>query len=223
MPVKFVVSRSDVTVEAGYQQPQVGIFQSQAGILPQLVTRLTPHGLRLSDVKLERGNGSLGDLHLFCYLLDYVLTVRIRVDRTEIYCPHLTEENKKRVSAAAVATLACVRDHIGSEYRAYGFSMNIHGLMENQSTKAFLGRLVTPVPAGVGAVAGNGVAYYFAPLSDRIASSLTFDVSAVTADGLFVRTLATWDASFVRLDSLAERAEEFVRQMFGSFDIEIPQ
>lgn len=222
MAVRFVVSRSDVTFEAGYPQPEFGLFREDAGLFARLVRRLSSHGLKLSDMKVERGSGTLAEVHLFFYLLEYLLTVRIRLDRTEIYCSHLTEENKKRVVAASVETLDCIRESIGGQYRAYAISMNIHGLLENQSAKAFLSRLIAAPPADVGSVTGNAVAYYFSAVDDRIASSLTFDVSAAAADGLYARPQATWDASRLPIAQLADRAEEFVRHAIGSFGIEVP-
>jgi hypothetical protein len=222
VPVKFIVSRSELTVEAGYQRPQFGLFRDESRLLPSLAERLSVHGLKLADMKIERGSGTLGEMHLLCYLVDYVLTVRIRVERVEIYCSPFTDENKKPVIAAALETLNCVRESLDGDYRAYAMSMNIHGLLENQSGKAFLARLVSPPPPDAGPVVGNGVAYYFASSGDRIASSLALDVSAIATDGLFARPQATWDSSRLPLDQLAERAEDFVRRTLGSFDIEVP-
>lgn len=222
MPAKFVVSRSELVVEAGYRDPQFRLFRDESGLIGRLVTRLSPHGLTLNGMKIERGSGTLGELHLVCYLLDYAVTARIRVDRVEINCTLLTEENKSRVIAAAVDTLDCVREGVGSDYRAYAVAMNIHGLLEGKDAKSFLGRLIASPPADVGAVAGNAVAYYFAPVDDRIAASLTLDVSAVTTDGLYARPQATWDASRLPLERLAERAEQFVRHTLASFGIEVP-
>ena len=91
--MKFVVSRSDVTFEASYQRPEFGLFREDAGLFTRLVSRLSSYGLKLSDMKVERGSGTLAEIHLFFYLLDYLLTVRVRLDRAEIYCSHLTEEN----------------------------------------------------------------------------------------------------------------------------------
>lgn len=222
MSAKFVVSRSDVTIEASYPQPQFGLFRDEAGLLERVVARLSHHGLKLSDMKIERGNGSLGDLHLFYYLLDFLLTIRVRVDRVEIYCSLLTDDNKKSVIAAATDTLACVRESIGNQYRAYALSMNIHGLLESHSAKTFLGRLISAPPTEIGPVVGNAVAYYLAPSEERVSASLTFDVSAITTDGLFVRPQATWDASRLSLEQFPERAETFVRRALGSFGIEVP-
>ena len=222
MPVKFVVSKSDVTFEAGYQQPEFGLFREDAGLFARLVSRLSSYGLKLSDMKVERGSGTLAEIHLFFYLLDYLLTVRIRLDRAEIFCSHLTDENKKRVIAATLDTLDCIRENIGGQYRAYALTMNIHGLLENQSARTFLSKLIVAPPAAAGSVSGNAVAYYFSPVDDRIASSLTFDVSATAADGLYARPQATWDASRVPMVQLADRAEEFVRRALGSFGVEVP-
>lgn len=222
MPLKFVVSRSDVTFEATYQQSEFGLFREDAGLFSRLVSRLSSYGLKLSDMKVERGSGTLADIHLFFYLVEYLLTVRVRLDRVEIYCSHLTEENKKRVIAATLDTLDCIRENIGGQYRAYVLSMNIHGLLESQSARAFLNKLIVTPPSEAGSVTGNAVAYYFSPVDDRIASSLTFDVSATAADGLYARPQATWDASRLPMAQLPDRAEEFVRRTLASFGIEVP-
>jgi len=222
VPAKFLVSRSDATIEAGYFQPQFGLFRDEGGFLARLLTQLSPHGLKLSDVKIERGNGTLSDLHLLCYLFEYLLTIRVRVDRVEIYCSHLTEDNKKAVTAASLDTLTCIREHIGREYRAYALSMNIHGPLEGLPARTLLARLVTTPPADIGLVTGNAVAYYLGALEERIAGSLTLDVSAIAPDGLFARPQATWDASRMPLEQFAERAETFVRRTLASFGIEIP-
>ena len=174
-------------------------------------------------MKIDRGNGTFGDLHIFFYLLDFVVTVRIRLDRVEVYCSLLTEENRKRVIAAALETLGCLREFVGGQYRAYAVALNIHGLLENQGAKAFLGRLITPPPAAVGSVAANAVAYYLSPAGERTSSSLTLDISAVTTDGLYVRPQATWDAVRLPLEDLPRKAEEFVKEALGSFGIEIPE
>ena len=222
MPVKFLISRSDVTIEASYQQPQFGLLREDRGLYTRLASRLTAYGLKLSDMKIERGNGSIGEYHLFFYLLDYLVVVRIRVDRTEIYCSQLTADNKTRVLAAAMETLVCVREAIGAEYRVYTVMLNIHGVMENQSSTAFLRKLIATPPAAAGAITGNGIGYYFAATGDRTASSLVLDVSAIAPDGLYAKPQATWDPTRVPLEHLAEQTEEFVRATLGSFDIEVP-
>jgi hypothetical protein len=221
--VKIVISRSDVTIEAGYQRPEFGLFRDQAGLFARLVERLAPHGLKLSDMKVDRGNGTFGDLHIFFYLVDFSVTVRIRLDRVEVYCSLLTEENKKRVIAATLETFSCLRDHVGGQYRAYAVAMNIHGLLESESGKAFLSRLITAPPPQVGSVAANAVAYYLSPDGERTASSLTLDISAATPDGLFIRPQATWDAARVPLEELPDKAEGFVKHALSSFGIEIPE
>lgn len=222
MPIKLAVSRSDLTIEAAYPQPQFGLFQENRGLYTRLAARLLPHGLKLSEMKIEHGNGSIGEYHLSFFLLEYLLVVRVRVDRTEVYCTQLTDDNKSRVVAAAKETLACLRETIGTEYRAYAVTLNIHGVMENQSAKVFLGTLVAAPPAAAGPIVGNGVGYYFAGAGDRIGSSLVLDTSALVPDGLYAKPQATWDASRLSLDELAERVEEFVRTTLGWFDIEVP-
>jgi hypothetical protein len=223
VPAKFDVLRSELLIEAGYPNPQFGLFRDQDGLLGRLLAQLAQYGLTLAGMKLERGTGTLGELHLLFYLLDYSVTVRIRVDRVEIQCSQLTEENKKRVIAASLATLNCIRENVKDGYSAYAVSMSIHGMLEKQDVRSFLRGLVVAPPAEAGPIAGSAVAYYFSPADERIASSLTFDVSALIADGLYVRPQATWDARRLPLNVLAERAEDFVRNSLGAFGIELPQ
>src|SRR5262245_18256867 len=222
LAVKLIVSRSDVAFEAVYPRPEFGLFRDDAGLLARLVARLSPHGLKLTDMKIERGSGNLGEVCLLFTLVDYLLTVRVRLDQTNIFCSLLTEQNKKRVIAATVDTLDCIRQHIGGEYRAYTVTMNIHGLLEHQSANALLSRLIVAAPPNLGPVTGGAVAYYLSSHEDRTAASLTCDISQLTVDGLYARPHTTWDATRLPLEQLAERAEEFVRRALGSFDIEMP-
>lgn len=222
MPVKFDIDRSELSVEGHYSGVQFGLFRSESELPARLLARLSEYGLGLAGMKMERGTGTFAETHLQCYLLDYAVTVRIRVDRLEIHCSYLTEENKERVIAAGVATLDCVRQIIGADYRTYTVGMHIHGLLEHQDTKSFLGKLVNAPPPDAGAVTGNGVAYYFAPVAERIVSSLTLDVSTVTTGGLYARPQAIWDASRLPLERLPEQMEHFVRHALGAFDVEVP-
>lgn len=222
MATRFVVSRSDFTLEAAYQRAELdALGRDLSALLTRLLDALGPHGLKLSDIKVDRGAGTLAELHVLCQnLVDYVLTVRIRVDRVEALCSYLTVENKERVFAAIRDALKAVRSQVSADYRAFSISLNLHGILEGVDSKEYLSGFIGKAP-NIGPVSGTAVAYYFGPVEDRLTSTLTLDVSAVVASAVYVRPQATWDASRVTVDHLAERAETFVRNALLSVGLEL--
>lgn len=49
------------------------------------------------------------------------------------------------------------------------------------------------------------------------------DLSALVADGLYVRPQVVWDAKRVDIESLLTRANSFVRHVLGRIGLELPQ
>lgn len=223
MAARFIVSRSDFTLEALYQRADLhALGRNQADLLTKLLDTLGPHGLKLSDIKFERGGGTLGDAHVLCNnLVDYALTLRVRLDRVEATCLFLTVENKDRIFAAILDALKAVKTHISTDYRAFSISLNLHGLLEAGDSREYLAGFVGKAP-NIGPVSGTAAAYYFGPVEDRLTSTLTLDVSALVPGAVYVRPQATWDASRVTVDHLPERAETFVRDALLSVGLELP-
>ena len=60
MTLNAEVAKSDLAFEAGLPEPDFGLLRDDA-LLKHLVKRLTPFGGQLGDLRLERGNGSVGD------------------------------------------------------------------------------------------------------------------------------------------------------------------
>ena len=224
MPDRFVVSRSDFTFEALYQRADLNVFgRSQTELLTTLFDTLGPHGLKLSDMKLERGTGTLGELHVLCAnLANYVLAIRVRIDRVEATCSFLTVQNRELVYGAIADALKAVRTRISSDYHAFSLSLNLHGIIESLDSKKYLAGYVEKRP-DMGPIAGTAVAFYFGPAEDRLSSTLTLDVSAVVPGALYVRPQATWDAGLVTVERLQERAVAFVRSALLSVGLELPE
>jgi hypothetical protein len=215
------VSRADFTLEAVYQRPAFGTFRDGLAMPSRLFEALERHGLKLNDIKLERGNGSFGDYHVFCQLFDFRMTVRVRLERVEIIGVQLTDDNVKDFAAASVDALTAVREHLSSDYRAYGFSLNLHGTLDGLDVTTYLAQFVTKKPM-FGPVSGVAVAYYFGPSDDRLMATITLDVSALVPGGIYVRPQATWDGSRVTPDLLPSRGEDFVRLALAAIDLELP-
>jgi hypothetical protein len=188
--IKFDVSKADLSLEAGFTQPEFGLFRDTQGLLHQLYRVLEPHGIRLTDIRIERGAGNVADFHLLCYLFDSMMTLRVRVDRMEVYCSQLPQDYLERFGSAMVNALGALRGHVPAlGYRAHAFAISLHGLLEGVTAKEYVARFATNIPAGLGPSVGSGTVMYFGPEGERTFAGLTVDLSALVANGLYVRTL----------------------------------
>jgi hypothetical protein len=222
---KASVVRSEVAFEAGYAQPEFALFRDAAALLHHLYARLQPHGLKLTDLRVERGAGNVAEQHVLFYLFDYVMTVRVRVERLEVTCASLSsEEHLQKFKAATVDLLQAVKD-VKSElaFRAFAVASSIHVMLDGQSTRAYLAQFAARIPEGPGPLTGSGSVFYFGPSEDRLLSAITVDTSALVPDGLFVRVNGVWDASRVAPDFLRTgTVDAFVRRAHESLGLQLP-
>lgn len=212
MSSKFNIQKADLLFEAGFEKPDFALLRDTAGLLQHVFNRLEPHGLRLSDLRVEPGAGSLGDFHVLCHLLKYRMTIRARVERVEVVCSELPQENIERLKVAVVDLLMAIRAHRPDlAFRAFGLAVGMHGHPEGLSAKDYLGRFASNAPKDIGPLAANGAVFYYGPEEERMVSALTVDASAVVPDGVYVRVHVTWDGKKVTPDALPTLADSFVR------------
>lgn len=224
MPINFHVARADLYFEAGFNEPELGFFRDTAELLRQLFKSLEPHGARLSDIRVERGGGSIADFHVLCYLFNFWMTIRIRVDRIEIICSEFPQDHVEKFSAAIVDTLGAVHSFMPAlSFRAYALVIGLHGTLEGNSTERFLSRFAAHIPTGLGPSVGSGTVMYFGPESERQMCALTVDRSAVVQDALFVRMHVVWDGKKVESQNLPKIADTFVRQALSDIGLQLPQ
>jgi hypothetical protein len=222
--IKVEVVRSDLAVEAGFPQPEFWLFRDVSALLHRLHTRLQPHGLKLTDLRLERATGNVAEQHVLCYLFDYLMTVRVRVERVEVNCSALpSPEYLDKFKAATLDVLRAVKDlRADLSFRAFAVAVGVHAKLEGQSARDYLTQFVAKVPQGLGASTGNGIVFYFGPEGERLLSSVTVDASALVPDGVFARIHGVWDASKIAPESLTGTAEAFVRQGLESLGLQVP-
>ena len=224
MPINFHVERADLHFEAGFSEPEFTLFRDTAGLLSQLFKRLEPHGARLSEIRTERGAGSAADFHVLCYLFNFLMTIRIRVDRIEVICSEFNRDHAEKFSAAIVDTLGAVRSFRPElSLRAYTLVIGLHGTLDGNSTEHFLSRFAANIPSGLGPSVGSGTVMYFGPEHERQMCALTVDRSAVVQDALFVRTHVVWDAKRVESQDLPKTADAFVKQALTAMGLQLPQ
>jgi hypothetical protein len=220
--IKLEVKKADLAVEAWLPQPEFTLFRDGAALLDRLYRRLERHGLRLTDIRLERGTGSLGDQHFLVYLFNYLMTVRIRVERIEVQCSDLPRDHLDAFQAAMVDVLGAVKDHRPDlSFRTFAIALGLHAHLEGTAVRDYLSRFVVNNPTGVGPPAGSGVVFYFGPEGDRLLSTITADASAMIREGLYLRIHGVWDAGRVAPDALGKIAEAFLRRGIDSLGLQL--
>jgi hypothetical protein len=223
MATKFTVSQAEFQLEAGFSQAEFSLFRDTNNFLDHLFKALQPHGARLADIRIETGAGSAADFNVLCYLFNYRVTLRVRIDRIEMIGSQMAQEDVQRYSAAIVDSLLSVRNyHQNLNYRAYTLNVGLHGTLDGGSVKKYISNFVKNVPDGLGPSAGNGAVMYFGPAGERLLCSVIIDRSTTVPDGLFCRTSVVWDATKVKIEDLPEQANRFVQEAVSQIGLELP-
>jgi len=212
----FKVALADLGFQSDFAEPAFDMFRDAWGLQRQLFARMTKHGVRLSDIRAERGSGSLGDIHIVCFLFNFSVTVRIRLDRIEILCFDLSRVDSEKLNEAAIDALEAVTNHMaGPTFKTHTLWQGLHGTLEGASTQEFISKFVSKGPENFGRSIGSGVVFYYGPERERITSSITLDLSAVIAGGLYLRPQVVWDAQKVGVRDLPGMAEKHVREVLS--------
>lgn len=223
MALKLEVSKADLAFEAGFPKPEFALFRDGAALLDCLYRRLEPYGLRLPDIRFERGAGNVGDQHFLIYLFNYWMTVRIRVERIEVHCSELPQDLAEKFKAAILDVLRAVKDyHPDLSFRAFAVAVGLHAKLEGTPVRDYLAQFVSNIPQKLGPSTGAGAIFYFGAEGGRLFSTVTADVSAAVPDGLFVRVHSSWDAGRITPDALTGIADAFVRQALESLGLQLP-
>lgn len=221
MPIKFDVKRSNLNFEAGFNRPQFLLFRDTHGLLHQLYKGLETYGVRLSDLRIEGTGGTAADFNILCYLFNFYMTLRIRLDRIEVFCSELPQEYVPKYGSAIVDALAAISAyHPDVRFQAYGLTVDMHGILEGNLAKDYLLRFTKKITDGLGPSIGAGTVMYFGPEGSRLLCSVTVDMSAAIPDALYVRTHVIWDAGKIDPQNLPELGDNFVRQALAQVGLE---
>jgi hypothetical protein len=217
------VAKADISFEAGYPQLEFGLFQETSAMLQHLFKRLEPHGLRLTDVRFEHSSTNIGEQYIQCYLFNYWMTIRIRIDRIEVICSELPRDYVDKFKAAILDVLGAVKDYRPElSFRAFAVAVGLHAKLEGQPARDYLARFVSIIPRNLGPSTGSGVVFYFGPEGNRLLSSITVDASAVVKDAVYLRIHGVWDAKQVSPNSVSEITDRFLRQALESLGLYLP-
>lgn len=223
-PIPFVILQSELFFEARFAPPAFEVFRDPEGLHRALHEKLSPFGLRLADMKYERGT-TLADVRLVCFLHNFSWTANVRAEQVDLQCFDLRDVQRQEVKDVAVSLVEAVTSQIRStSVRTYTLALVFHVSLTGIDTRSFLLRFVQNAP-DLGPLAGSGVAFYFGSLPEAglVTSTITMDRSAVVADGLFVRLHSVWDAATVPAHGLPDAAEKHLSRALTSLGLLPPE
>jgi hypothetical protein len=166
--------------------------------------------LRLHDLKLETGDGSVGDVNLRCSLFGLRTTVRIFLDRIEVDSAP-PDGGSQRHFEVVEDTVELVSEHSSNvAIRTYESTMGAHGTLSDGSVEEYLAELLATTPKSFGPLVGAGAAYYYGSIASQHAASLTIDLSQLVENGVFIQAKAIYDAQQMGAGALAGAARLFL-------------
>ncbi|HLY22250.1 MAG TPA: hypothetical protein VKT83_07255 [bacterium] len=221
MAVTLKVSRADLTHQADFVEPGFALFGGDpVGLTRRLFAKLSPYGVRLTDIRWDQGGGSLGDFSLLCYLFNFAATLRIKLEKVEIQCLDLNRVNVQQLTAASMDALTLFEaPELNTRFKTHSLSLGIHALLENTNTRDFINKFAFRGPENLGPNVGHGIVFYYGAQDKRLSAAVTIDLSAIVKDGLYFRVLSVWDGQKVSTRELTTVAADFLRSVYASFGL----
>src|SRR5436305_562715 len=105
------VAKADMSLESAFVQAEFGLFRDTPALLRHLFTHLQPHAPQLQNMKIERGNDTVGDFHLACHLYDFRVGVRVYAEKVGIICINVLDNEVEKFSRLIVDSLSAVKEH----------------------------------------------------------------------------------------------------------------
>ena len=217
----YLVKKGQVTARATFATAQVGPISDNSGLVPRLLQRLGPLGLRLSDMKMDYGDMTLSEINLRCFLFDFRGTLTVRAEWIEFTCA-FPGPSLSNISRTFEQALAAVREQWPQiSFSFYSVDVGMHGSVAGATPQSIAAELIN-TPAPLGPNAGAGCVIYYGPDGARTVSSLTVDQSGQLQGGLFIRSQANWDPSKVNVNELESLTTEYVTRCLNAVALGLP-
>lgn len=219
--VPFRVDRSELNVQLTFSRPFWPIANNVSSLYAGLLNHLRDFGLTSHGLRSDVGDGSLGSFNVNFWLLQFGLIVRIRLDGVELNAPSFNVD-LDQLEAAFLAldrSLHEVDPEVG--YGSYAVTIGMQGRVEGVEGKEYLGRFAAGHPQGLGPLVGTGTVFYFEGRPPATLVSLTADLSAAIAGGVYVKIHTVFDGT-LNAQSLRHTVEEHFTQGLAAMGLRNP-
>ncbi len=210
MPTQFVFKKGYFNFQAEFARPALDLLSQPVAqkLAEELLTRLGPaHGMRISHLKINHGDGDLGRANLGCSLFDFNAVLRIGLERLELETYYVERIGRETLSQGTLnAAQAMIAVAGKNPFSTWMVDLGLHGQLPGTTPKVFIGKFQKSQPSIGGALTGSACSFYFGPLKERLSCLIGLDMSAVVEDGLFFRKRTLWDAAALPVEAFPERA-----------------
>jgi hypothetical protein len=207
----FRIERSELNVQLSFASPFWPLANNIAALYSGLLKHLGDLGVTSYGIKTDSADGSLGAFNVNFWMLNFGVIARIRLDGVELNSPSFGVDADQLERAFRALDQSLHEAQSDLAYSGYVVTVGMHGRVEGTGSNEFLDKFTRNAPAGLGKSMGSGAVFYFEGTSPTTLLSVSADLSAVVAGGLFVKVHSVFDES-MKPEGLRAFAEQQLEQ-----------
>ena len=197
MPQTFDPIRGDLSFQADFSKPEFGLYRDLPRLNAAAFEILNVYGLGANDIVHDFAGGNFGKANTQYYLPNRA-TLGLYFDRFTVTVPDITTAESHLADIVGHAFTLVGGAVSAIAYKTFQLRLNLHGPLLGTTSAEFLLRfLATPPGVELPPLSGCGFALYALPTETQLSSTITLDVSAAIADGLYVNYVTICDATKV--------------------------
>lgn len=216
----FRIERSELNAQLSFSAPFWPIANNIAGLYAGLLKHLRDFGVTSQAMRTDSADGSLGGFNVNFWMLNFGVIVRIRLDGIELNAPTFGVDADQLERAYRALDQGLREAQNDLSYSSYVVTVGMHGRVEGSESKQFLARFTTGAPEGLGDLVGSGAIFYFEGRPPATLLSVTADLSAVVAGGVFVKVHSVFDGS-MQPEALRAAAERQLEQSVKALGLDV--
>jgi hypothetical protein len=216
----FRIERSELNVQLSFASPFWPLANNIAALYAGLLTHMRDFGVTSYRIRPDSADGSLGAFNVNFWMLDYGVIVRIRLDGVELNSQNFAVD-ADQLERAFRALDQSLREALHElTYSGYVVTVGMHGRVEGMEAREFLDTFTRNAPMGLGKSMGSGAVFYFEGSPPATLLSVSADLSAVVAGGVFVKVHGVYDES-MKPEGLRASAEQQLEQSIKALGLAV--
>jgi len=220
VPIPFRIERSELNAQLAFAEPLWPIANNVAALYSGLLAHMGEFGVTSHAMRADNGDGSLGGFNINFWMLQYGAIVRIRLDGIEVNVPNFSVDVGQLERALLALDLSLREAQNNLSYSNFTLTVGMHGRAEGVDSKQFLERFTGKAPQGLGSLVGSGAIFYFEGPPPITVLSVSADLSATVAGGIFVKVHSVFDGS-MKMDALRRVAEPQLEQSIKALGLDV--
>ena len=206
-PIEFRLREAAFSIHARLRAPLWNLVRDMPAVCSCVLERLAPFGVGLNDLRIDNGDGDLGEANLGFWALDFRARCSIRLADVEVRCQQLSQVKIRQIGQLTQALLGSVLDgEPDAAFADYQATFRMHGVPGALNPATFLRQFTNSEPQGLGQVTGSGATFYYGPLDHRISCAVSADMSSSFNDSVYLVARVVFDADQLQKEDLMSEA-----------------